>query len=166
MDLDRKERLNNIPSGQENQQFEGQEYNPGQEFAMDDFENIEDTVDDSSFGGEQYAEQDVPQQQSQAQQIQQSSKSDNLVKIEKILEQEMDYIYEALPQHLQKDFKDKGEKAAREIEKELTKKKINLRKIVKLIVGWLKIIPGINKFFLEQEAKIKADTIIHEFEQK
>jgi hypothetical protein len=26
---------------------------------------------------------------------------------------------------------------------------------------WLKLLPGVNRFFLEQEAKIKTDRIIH-----
>ena len=34
------------------------------------------------------------------------------------------------------------------------------RKILKLIRSWLKLIPGVNKFFLEQEAKIKTDKIV------
>jgi len=42
----------------------------------------------------------------------------------------------------------------------LDKAKINLGKIASLIRKWLSIIPGVNKFFLEQEAKIKADEIM------
>jgi hypothetical protein len=38
--------------------------------------------------------------------------------------------------------------------------KIKVNKIIDLIRRWLKLIPGINKFFLEQEVKIKADKII------
>ena len=38
--------------------------------------------------------------------------------------------------------------------------KIQVKKIFILIISWLKIIPGVNKFFLEQEAKIKADRIL------
>ena len=35
------------------------------------------------------------------------------------------------------------------------------KKIFQLILEWLKLLPGINRFFLEQEAKIKTDRIIH-----
>ena len=36
----------------------------------------------------------------------------------------------------------------------------DLFKIIDVIKKWLSIIPGINKFFLEQEAKIKTDKIM------
>jgi hypothetical protein len=38
--------------------------------------------------------------------------------------------------------------------------KFKVKAIVDLIKKWLAIIPGVNKFFLEQEAKIKTDQII------
>ena len=38
--------------------------------------------------------------------------------------------------------------------------KVKVKKILKLILEWLRILPGINRFFLEQEAKIKTDRII------
>jgi len=44
--------------------------------------------------------------------------------------------------------------------------KIKARKVLHLIRDWLKIIPGINKYFLEQEAKIKTDKIIELAEQE
>ena len=34
------------------------------------------------------------------------------------------------------------------------------RKVLKLIKGWLKMIPGVSRFFLEQEAAIKAQKIM------
>jgi len=37
--------------------------------------------------------------------------------------------------------------------------KFSFRKALGLIRDWLRIIPGVNRFFLEQEAKIKADKI-------
>ena len=44
--------------------------------------------------------------------------------------------------------------------------KIQVRKIIQWIVGWLKLIPGVNIFFLEQEAKIKADKILDMVEEE
>ena len=44
--------------------------------------------------------------------------------------------------------------------------KVHSKKILKAIVGWLKMIPGVNKFFLEQEAKIKTDKILLAVEDK
>ena len=38
--------------------------------------------------------------------------------------------------------------------------KVKVKEIVKLIIEWLKIIPGASRYFLEQEAKIKTDKIL------
>ncbi|HZJ41757.1 MAG TPA: hypothetical protein VFD51_01950 [Patescibacteria group bacterium] len=54
-----------------------------------------------------------------------------------------------------------GEDTTAKINLLLNKTKIKVDKIISLIKKWLKIIPGINHFFLEQEAKIKADKIIN-----
>ena len=53
-----------------------------------------------------------------------------------------------------------GEETASKIAQLLEAAKVKTRKIFDLIVKWLRIIPGINRFFLEQEAKIKADKIL------
>jgi hypothetical protein len=37
--------------------------------------------------------------------------------------------------------------------------KVNIKKIRNLIIRWLRVIPGVNRYFLEQEAKIKTDRI-------
>jgi len=80
--------------------------------------------------------------------------------IEKVLEEDLGEIYNNLTPQEQKNFKIKGEEAARSIfQLVYHKTKIKVKKIVKLIKNWLKSVPGINKFFLEQEAKIKADKI-------
>ena len=42
----------------------------------------------------------------------------------------------------------------------LSHAKVKVNKIIALIRDWLKLIPGINKFFLEQETKIKADNLL------
>jgi len=60
----------------------------------------------------------------------------------------------------QKEFKQVGEETVVKIVSLLDKTKVRVDKIISLIRNWLKIIPGVNKFFLEQEAKIKADRII------
>ena len=60
----------------------------------------------------------------------------------------------------QKIFKEEGEKTAKKINILLDATKINLNKIVDLIRRWLSLITGVNRFFLDQEAKIKADKII------
>jgi hypothetical protein len=60
----------------------------------------------------------------------------------------------------QQEFKKSGEETVKKINNLLDKTKIKAGKIIDLIRAWLRLIPGINRFFLEQEAKIKADKII------
>ncbi|MDD5071818.1 MAG: hypothetical protein PHQ42_03730 [Patescibacteria group bacterium] len=81
-------------------------------------------------------------------------------KIGKILETGMEEVYLSLPADKQREFKARGEATTREINKLLGKVKVKAEKIVYLIKKWLSIIPGVNKFFLEQEAKIKTDEIM------
>lgn len=81
--------------------------------------------------------------------------------IEKVLEEDLGEIYNNLTPQEQKAFKIKGEEVTRSIfQLVYHQTKVKVKKIVKLIRMWLKTVPGINKFFLEQEAKIKADKII------
>ncbi|MDP3043497.1 MAG: hypothetical protein Q8N21_03770 [bacterium] len=79
--------------------------------------------------------------------------------IEKILEKNLEDVYLNMPLAKQREFKVAGEQAARAINTLLNQAKTGLKKIIDLIKKWLLIIPGVNKFFLEQEAKIKADEI-------
>jgi hypothetical protein len=60
----------------------------------------------------------------------------------------------------QANFKKVGEETVVKINKLLLETKVKVNKIVALIRKWLKLIPGVNKFFLEQEVKIKADKIM------
>jgi flagellar biosynthesis GTPase FlhF len=80
--------------------------------------------------------------------------------IEKILQNGLENIYLSLSPDKQREFKTEGEKATKEINILLSKTKVNVGKIIALIRKWLSVIPGVNKFFLEQETKIKADQIL------
>lgn len=80
--------------------------------------------------------------------------------IEDIMSKNLEEIYAKLPEHKQQEFKIKGEETARKIDILMHKTKVKLKKITKLIRKWLSIIPGVNKFFLEQSSKIKADEIV------
>lgn len=80
--------------------------------------------------------------------------------IEKILEKDLDEIYLAMPVEKRIVFKAVGEKTIAQINELIEMGKINMKKVIDLIRAWLLIIPGVNKFFLEQETKIKADEII------
>jgi hypothetical protein len=86
--------------------------------------------------------------------------------IENFLASDLEEIYLGLPPDKQAEFRKTGEETAKKIEKLLEKTKISIGKIVNLIRKWLALIPGVNRFFLEQEAKIKADEIIKLRSQK
>lgn len=80
--------------------------------------------------------------------------------IDSILSEGLDEVFLGLKPDKQKEFKVKGEETVKEINTLLSKTKVKVSKIIGLIKSWLKIIPGVNKFFLEQESKIKADKIM------
>lgn len=91
------------------------------------------------------------------------SVQDNSVRLEKveaILSRDMDSIFLSLDSQKQQEFKIAGENAARQIESLVQKAKTTIKDIILVIINWLKIVPRINKFYLEQEAKIKADEIM------
>ncbi len=93
-------------------------------------------------------------------------KSEVLKEIESILSEGMEESYQSLPDDLKKDFKQKGEETASKIEEIVNQARIMVHKIVDLIKNWLMIIPGVNKFFLEQETKIKTGKILMLAEKK
>lgn len=80
--------------------------------------------------------------------------------IEEVLASGLDDAYEKLDPATQQQFRTVGEQTAGKISVLLQSSKVQVKKIVDLIVAWLRIIPGVNQFFLEQEAKIKADKIL------
>lgn len=91
---------------------------------------------------------------------------DELTKeIENILAEDLTDIFLKMSPEQQEVFREKGEETASKIRLLLSSAKINVKKILVLIGDWLKIIPGINRFFLEQEAKIKTDKILLDTEE-
>lgn len=87
-------------------------------------------------------------------------KSPLVLEIESIMEENLREIYQNMPDELKQEFNSEGEKTALEIQTLMQSFKATTKKVIDLLKKWLMIIPGINKFFLEQEAKIKADKII------
>jgi len=81
-------------------------------------------------------------------------------KIEKILEEGLNDSFQRLSPVAKQEFKIKGEQTANKIRDLLKSTHIQVKKIFRLILDWLRIVPGVNRFFLEQEAKIKTDRII------
>lgn len=94
------------------------------------------------------------------------AKSSELVKIESILSENLDELFLHMTPEQQLVFQQKGEETATKIERLMTGVKLKVRELLGLIREWLQLIPGINKFFLEQEAKIKTDRLINLHEQR
>ncbi|MCU0679008.1 MAG: hypothetical protein MUC28_00990 [Planctomycetes bacterium] len=80
--------------------------------------------------------------------------------IERILESDLGEIFSSLPPAKQREFKIAGEETARKINQLMAKIRLNMGKVIDLIRKWLTILPGVNRYFLEQEAKLKADEIL------
>ncbi len=80
--------------------------------------------------------------------------------IDDILEDGLTDIYLSLSSEKQQELQEAGAQTVKQIDLLLDHVKSQWRKIMSLIRHFLSIIPGINKFFLEQEVKIKTDRII------
>ena len=87
-------------------------------------------------------------------------KDEIVVKIEKIMEEGLNDSYQRLSPVAKQEFKLKGEQTASQVRELLKGTHIKVKKILRLIFDWLRMLPGVNHFFLEQEAKIKTDRII------
>lgn len=80
--------------------------------------------------------------------------------IEDVLAEDLEELYWALPEPERMIFKHKGEETASRIRILLGEAAVRFQEIFNLIVEWLKLLPGVSKFFIEQEAKIKTDKLI------
>lgn len=81
--------------------------------------------------------------------------------VEKTLSDGLKDVYIALPSERKTLFKTQGEQTARAITESILKHDVKIRDVWKLTSDWLGNLPGINKYFLEQEIKIKTDEIIN-----
>lgn len=80
--------------------------------------------------------------------------------IEKILEEDLRFLYLELSPERQLIFRQQGELTASRLEYLLSHAKIKIDYFVYLIRRWLALIPRINQYFLEQESKIKAEKVL------
>lgn len=80
--------------------------------------------------------------------------------IEKILSEDLAEVYNSMDEQHKKEFREEGERVSSGIEQLLKQAKVKVREIMHLIKKWLGKIPGVNKFFMIQEAKIKTDKIL------
>lgn len=89
-----------------------------------------------------------------------SESQQRINEIDDILAYGLNDIFLSMPAEKQGEFRKKGEETRDKIDQLLNKAKVNMGKIVILIRKWLSLIPQVNRYFLEKEAKIKADKII------
>lgn len=87
-------------------------------------------------------------------------KDEVAIHVEKILEEDLGELYAGLPPDAKPIFKKKGEEAAVQISDMVRSFKLKVAQIIRLIREWLMTIPRANKFYLEQEAKIKTDNVV------
>lgn len=83
-----------------------------------------------------------------------------MVEVEKILGDGLGDYVESMPEAARMRFLTKGRDVSTQIAVMVRSLKVEIRHVVTLIRDWLLTIPGVNRYFLEQEAKIKTDRII------
>lgn len=88
------------------------------------------------------------------------AKDEVMQRVEEILSAGLGDIYSALPEAKKPLFRAKGEEVAAAIRSMIAQGKVKVHDVLRAIRDWLRMIPGVNKFFLEQEAKIKTDSIL------
>lgn len=86
--------------------------------------------------------------------------------IETILSEDIFEHYQAMPPDAQAKFQKKGEEAVSRLAVMVEGTVIKAKEVLLIVVGWLKLIPGVNKYFLEQESKIKTDKIMELHKRK
>lgn len=89
------------------------------------------------------------------------SKDPRTLEIEGILSSGLDQAYLTMPVGQRQKFRQVGEETAQSIRQLLDSGKGSWQKIQKLIMRWLRLIPGVNRYFLEKEAKLKADRLMN-----
>ena len=154
-----------------------QEITPG--FSPENLQSIDQTLDagSESAGGvesaaEKIVEQSVPVAPIAAPlpapvPVKSSPATDSISKeVESVLSENIATIYKNLPADRKKAFKLKGEQITDQIVHMIRSGILQVKKILGIIRDWLEMIPGVNAFFLEQEAKIKTDKIQELFDRE
>lgn len=83
-----------------------------------------------------------------------------MTEVEKILEDGLGNFVETMPEDARQRFLAKGREVSTSIAVMVRSFKVELRSVIHLVREWLMTIPSVNRYFLEQEAKIKTDRII------
>ena len=80
--------------------------------------------------------------------------------VENVLQEDLTDLYKELSVADRLAFKTKGEEVAGQVAQIVRAVKIRIQDIIILIKEWLKMLPGVKNYFIEQEAKIKAEKIL------
>lgn len=83
-----------------------------------------------------------------------------LKQVEALLSEGLQQLYLSLPEGRRAAFKQKGEQIANTITDMIMYGKAKVKEIWSLITSWLGTISGVNKYYVEQEIKIKTDRIM------
>lgn len=83
-----------------------------------------------------------------------------LKKVEDILASGLMELYVALPADRKAQFKAGGERVANAVTDLIVHGKASVKKVWKLLSEWLRNLPGVNKYFIQQEIKIKTDQVM------
>jgi hypothetical protein len=86
-------------------------------------------------------------------------KDPDLHEVEMMLAGGLETYYKQLAAKDQEAFRKKGEEISKELAGMVKRLSIDFKRALQLIRDWLLVIPGVSKFFLEQEAKIKVDML-------
>lgn len=93
-------------------------------------------------------------------------KEPHVTVIESMLSDGLGDLYRGMNSQAQDKFRGEGEQVASKIQEMIVRAKLTARKVARLIRSWLRLIPGVSQFFLEQETKIKTDRIIEYSEKR
>lgn len=81
-------------------------------------------------------------------------------RIEDILAEGLAKTFQALPPATQAQFKVVGEQTAVRITNEVRHRTPRLERLINAVTAWLRLIPNLNPYYLEQEAKMKVEKIL------
>jgi hypothetical protein len=87
-------------------------------------------------------------------------KDEITLEVERILEDGLGEYIPDMPGEAREKFIKKGGEVAGQVSIMVRSLNVQVKRVVDLIKDWLLTIPGVNRYFIEQEAKIKTDRIV------
>ena len=81
------------------------------------------------------------------------------IETEKILEDGLGSTYNALPEKVKPFFRQHGEHAAKTIADMIKRRSFDPAVALDLTTAWMQLVPKANKYYLEQESKLKIDEL-------